>query len=163
MPQLWPLLLWVPSVLSRTDREHALFGTRLLFIATCPTEGEIESVLVDRLLEPLGLPHVGVHGRPMIERVDALLDTLRILVHQQVHANAVRHAITELIHLMELPCGVNVQQRKRRQRRRERLDCEMQHHCAVFTDRIQHCGTLALRDSLAKYLNALGFKPLQVG
>ena len=114
-PQLRSLLLRVPAVLGRADREHPLLGPRLLLVAPRAAEREVEAVLVERLLQPLGLPHVGVHRGAVVERVDAELDALGVLVHEQVDAQLGGHAaVAELVHLLELPRGVDVQQRKRR-------------------------------------------------
>jgi hypothetical protein len=44
----------------RAEREDALLGAALLFVAARAAEGDVEAVEVERLLKPLGLPHVGV-------------------------------------------------------------------------------------------------------
>ena len=119
-------------------------------------------MLVDDLLEALGLPHVGVQRRAVIERVDALLDALRVLVHDQVEA-VLGGCVAELVHRLELPRRVDVHQRERRLRRVERLERQVQHHRAVLADRVQHRRSLRLRHRLAHDLDRLGLEPLQVG
>ena len=120
-PQLGPLRLRVPPVLGRADREHPLLGPRLLLVAAGTAEGQVEPVLVERLLEPLGLPDVGVRRRPVVEGVDAPRHALGVLVHEQLHADLGGHPVAELVHRLELPGRVDVQQRERRHRRVERL------------------------------------------
>ena len=71
--------------------------------------------------------------------------------------------IAELVHRPELPGGVDMQQRKWRRRRVERLESKVQHDRAVFAGRVEHDRSLTLRDGLAKNVDALGFEPLQVG
>ena len=59
-PQLRALVLRVPAVLRGAEREDALLGARLLLVAARAAEGGVEAVLVERLLQRLGLHHVGV-------------------------------------------------------------------------------------------------------
>jgi hypothetical protein len=114
-PQLGPLALRVPLVLRRADREHPLLGPRLLLVATRAAEAQVEAVHVDHLLEALGLPHVGVQRRAVVERVDPLLDALGVLVHDQLHARLRRPGRGSRTS-PELPRGVDVHQRERRLR-----------------------------------------------
>ena len=58
-------------------------------------EGDVEAVLVERLLQALGLPHVGVQ-RAMVEGVDAARLRFRVLVDQQLHARFRCHAVAQL-------------------------------------------------------------------
>ena len=57
-------------VLCRADREHALLGARLLFVAPGAAERGVEAVDVERLLERLRLHDVGVNRRAVRERID---------------------------------------------------------------------------------------------
>jgi hypothetical protein len=162
-PQLGPLGLGVPAVLGRSDREHPLLGPGLLLVAAGTAEREVEAVLVEGLLQALGLPDVGVHRRAMVERVDAPRHRVRVLVHEQLHADLGGHPVAELVHRLELPRRVDVQQRERWHRRIEGLRRQVQHAGAVLADRIQHHGLLGLRDRLAEDLDALGLQSLEVG
>ncbi len=162
-PQLGALRLGIPAVLHGADREDPLLGPGLLLVTPGTAEGEIEAVEVEGLLEALGLPQVGVHRRAMVERVDAPLDAIGVLVHEQLHADFLGHLVAELVHGPELPRRVHVQQRERRHRRVEGLRRQAQHHRAVFTDRVQHHRLLRLRDRLTEDMDALGLEPLQVG
>jgi hypothetical protein len=73
-------------VLRGAEREDALLGARLLFVAPGTAKGHIEAVLVQRLLQALGLHDVGVDGRAVGERIDVLFNPFRVDVHQQFHA-----------------------------------------------------------------------------
>ncbi len=163
LPQLRPLVLRIPAMLCGAEGEDALLGAALLLVAARAAEGGVEAVLVERLLERLRLHDVGVHLRAVRERVDALRQTLRVHVHEQLHAEFARHLVAKLVHVAELPRRVDVQQRKRRRRRIERLDREVQHHRAVLADGVEHHRLLALRHHLAHDVDALGLEPLQVG
>src|SRR6476469_4786396 len=66
-PQLGPLPLRVPAVIAVAEAEHALLRAALFLVAPGAAERGVEAVLVERLLQPFGLPHVGVQ-RPVIER-----------------------------------------------------------------------------------------------
>ena len=46
----------------RAEAEDALLGAALLLVAAGAAEGGVEAVFVERLLQPLGLPHVGVEA-----------------------------------------------------------------------------------------------------
>ena len=132
-------------------------------VASRTTESEVEAVLVERLLQPLRLPHIGVYRRAVREWIDAPLDRFRVDVHQQLQAELARHLVSKRDHLAELPRGVDVQQLERRLRRVEGLHRQVQHHRAVLADRIQHHRVLGIGHRFAQDIDALGFEPLQVG
>ena len=117
---------------------------------------------VERLLEALGLPQLGVHGRAVIERIDLALHAIRVDVDQQVHPRAGRRAVAERVHVAELPRRVHVEQRKRRRARIERLAREVEHHRAVLAHRVEHDRPLALRDGFAHDVDALRLERLEV-
>src|SRR5205823_691329 len=54
------------------------------------------------------------------------------------------------------------QERKRRLARMEGLERQPQHHRAVLPDRVQHHGSLGLRDDLAHDVDAFGLQALEV-
>ena len=56
-----------------------------------------------------------------------------------------------------------MQKRKRRFRRIERLERQVQHHRAVLADRVEHHGPLALGDDFSHDVDALGFEALKMG
>ena len=161
-PELGPLVLRVPAVLRRAEGEDPLLRARLLLVAPRPAEGGVEAVLVERLLEPLGLHHVGVHDRAAVERVDAARDAVLVHVHEEVDAVLLRHPGAEGVHLLELPRRVDVQERERRRRRRERLLGQAEHDRAVLADRVEHHRVLGGGDDLAHDVDRLGLEPLEM-
>src|SRR3984893_5668684 len=50
-PQLGALVLRIPAMLRRAERENALLRPALLLIAPCSAEGHIEAILIERLLQ----------------------------------------------------------------------------------------------------------------
>ena len=161
-PQLRALQLRIPAVLRRAEREDALLGAGLLLVAARAAEGRVEAVLVQRLLQALRLPDVGMDRGAMREGIDAHRQRLGIDVDDQVEAELLGHLAAKLDHFAELPRRVDVEQREGRLRRMERLHGEVQHHRAVLADRVEHHRPLALGDGLAHDVDALGFEPLQV-
>ncbi len=83
VPQLRALVLGIPAVLLAAEREDALLGARLLLVAARAADRRVEAVLIQRLLQRLGLHHVGMHGGAVADRADALGDAFGIGVHVQ--------------------------------------------------------------------------------
>src|SRR5579859_2373947 len=54
MPELGALILGVPAVTRRTEREHPLLRPALLLVAARAAEGRIKTIEIQRLLEALG-------------------------------------------------------------------------------------------------------------
>jgi len=162
IPQLGPLVLRIPPVAGRAEREDALLGPALFLVAPRTAKGGIEAPLVECLLQPLGLPHIGVE-RAVVERVDAALLGFGVVVDQQLHAAFLGHPVAQTIHILELPGRVHVQQRERRRRRVERLARKVQHHCTVLAHGIQHHRTLRLGHDLADDVDRLGLEPFEMG
>src|SRR3546814_8527751 len=69
VPQFRALVLGIPAVAGGAEGEDALLRPALFLVAAGAAEGRVEAVEVERLLQPLRLPHVGVQ-RAGIERVD---------------------------------------------------------------------------------------------
>jgi hypothetical protein len=143
--------------------EHALLGAGLFFVAPGAAESRVEAVLVERLPKPLGFPDVGMHGRAVGERVDAFLDGLGILVHDELHAGLLGHPLAHEVHVAKLPRGVDVQKREGRHRRVERLARQVQHDRAVLADGVEHHRLFGLGDDFAKDVNAFGLESLEMG
>ena len=76
-------------------REHPLLGAALLFVAARAAKGDVETVLVQRLLQTLGLHHVGMQRAAVVERVDVLLHALGVDVHDQLHADLLGHLVAK--------------------------------------------------------------------
>src|SRR5438445_3005883 len=123
--ELGTLVLGIPVMLSRTERENALLRSRFLFVTTGAPERRVEAVLVDRLLQGLRLHDVGVNRRAMDEGIDVHFQSLGINVHDEIEPQLLRHAITKLVHCAEFPRGIDVQQRKGRLGGMKRLHGEM--------------------------------------
>src|SRR5690606_612857 len=141
----------------------AFLGARLLLVAAGPADGGIELPLVQRLLERLGLHHVGVHGSTVADRADALGEAVRVGPGAQLDPGFLRAAVAERDHLAELPGGVHVQQRDRRPRRMEGLEQQVQQHRAVLADRVHHDRVADAGRDLAQDVDALGLEPVEVG
>jgi L-fucose isomerase-like protein len=71
--------------------------------------------------------------------------------------------VAHLVHGLELPGRVDVQQREGRLGRIEGLGRQVQHHRAVLADRVEHHRAFALGDHLSHDVDALGFQTLQMG
>ncbi|MCY1433355.1 hypothetical protein D9M71_493820 [compost metagenome] len=145
-----------------TDREHPLLGPRLFFVAARAAECGIETVVIERLLETLGLPHIGVQRRAVVEGVDLLLHALGIDVYQQLQAQALGGLVAEGDHLAELPGGVHVQQGEGRLARGEGLHRQVQHDRAVLADGVEHHRVFTLGHHFTDDLDAFRFQPLQM-
>src|SRR5258708_7247848 len=161
IPELWTLILWVPTMIGGTKRKDALLGAGLLFIAASAAECNIEAVFRQRLLQPCGLPKVGMQ-RAVIEWVDSPRGGLGIPVHDKLHAAALGHLVAHLVHRTKLPASIDMQQREGWVTRKERLAGQMQHDGAILACRIQHHGSFTLRNDFTHDVNAFGFEPLQM-
>ena len=142
--------------------ENAFLGAALFLIPPPAAKGDIEAELVERLLQPLGLPHICVQGA-VIEGVNPALHGFRILPDQQLHPGIARGLFAQCVHVLKLPGGIDMQQRKRRGRGVKRLARQMQHHRAVLAHRIKHHRLIRLGHHFAHDVDAFGFKPLKVG
>ncbi len=99
-------------------------STRAPWPATSPRRAgrrrnRVEAGCVERLLQPLGLHHVGV-DRSQSRTGSARRQALRVDVHDQLEAGPAAIGRGS-VHLLELPRRVDVQQRERRLARKERL------------------------------------------
>ena len=101
--------------------------------------------------------------RAMVERVDPAGRGFGVLIDDQVHARFRRHPVTQLVHFLELPGGVDMQQRERRGRGVERQPGQVQHHRAVLANRIHHHRALSLCHHFAHDVDRFGLKPLKMG
>ncbi|MNR10170.1 hypothetical protein D3C85_1264060 [compost metagenome] len=149
-------------MLAVAERVHALFGAGFLFIATGAAECCVETILVECLLEALGLHDVGVLGAAVGERVDVLRHAVRVDVGDQVEAQLGDHLVAEAVHLLEFPASVDVHHRKRQLAREERLACQVQHHGGVFTDGVQHHRVIELGGHLADDVDAFRLQLFQM-
>src|SRR3546814_20365155 len=106
-------LLRIPAMGGAAEREDALLGPGLFLVAARPADGGVEPPPVQRLLEGLGLHHVGVHGGAVADRTDALGNAIRVGPDMPLTPRHGGAALAETEHLPQLPAGVDVQQRER--------------------------------------------------
>ncbi len=131
-------------------REDALLGARALFVAASAPERAVEGVLREGLLQRVGLHDRCVFVAALVERVDVRGEAFGVRVDDELGPDLFRHAVAMRDHVPELPGRVDVHQRERERRRRERLLGEAQHHRAVLADRVEHHRVLELGDGLAQ-------------
>jgi hypothetical protein len=101
-------------------------------------------VLIERLLQPSVFHDVRVQGA-VIEGVDAALDGLRVLVHDQFHAGVACGLCAQAVHVLELPGGIDMQQRETAVATGRRPCGQVQHDRRVLADRVEHHRPLGLR------------------
>lgn len=93
---------------------------------------------IERLTERDCLHHSGVLRRTSIEWIDFLLDTFLVGVNEEIESVFLRYRISEGDHLLELPCGVDVQEREWDRRRIESLPRQVEEYGGILADRIEH-------------------------
>jgi hypothetical protein len=121
-----------------------------------------KAVEIQSLLQPLGLPHVGVQGA-VVEWVDPALLGFRVMIDEQFHAGILRGLVAQVVHCLELPGRIDMEERKGRGRGVEGLLRQVQHHGGILADRIEHHRLFSLGDDLAHDVDAFGLQPLQMG
>ncbi|GAC1044631.1 hypothetical protein thsrh120_46350 [Rhizobium sp. No.120] len=100
--------------------------------------------------------------RAMVEWIDILFDGLRVNMNDELHSTFRADAVTELIHLMELPSRVHVKKRKWRCRRKKRLSHQVKENRTILSKRVQQHGITRFNVSFPDNVNTLGLKPCQV-
>jgi hypothetical protein len=83
-------------------------------------------------------------------------------VHDELGVQALRGFVAEGNHFLELPAGVDVQQREGNATGEERLAREVQQHRGIFADGVHQQRLGELGRHLAHDVDALGFQPRQV-
>ena len=99
----------------------------------------------------------------MIDGVDVVREALRVHMHDQFQPKLFHRPVAECDHVARLPAGIDVEQRKRRLLRPERLARQVQENRRVLADRVEQHGFAELRRRLPENVNALGFKEIQMG
>ena len=115
------------------------------------------AVLVERLLQRLGLHDVGV-AAAMRERRDARGLAGFVRVDDQLGVQSLRGLVAERNHLLELPARVDVQQREGNASGEEGLAGQVQQHRGVLADGIHQDGLRELGRHLAEDVDAFGFE-----
>ena len=162
IPQFRPLIARVPAMAGRAEREDPLFRPALLLVAARAAEGGIELMVIERLLQRIGLHDLGMQRRAGSDRIDAAREAVLVHMHDQIEPEPPRGFVAKRDHVAELPGGVDMQQREGEFRRIERLERDMQHDAGVLADRIQHHRLLELGNDVAHDLDGLGFKAPQM-
>src|SRR5580765_7526732 len=93
-------------------------------------------MLVERLLQRLGLHHLGMQRRARSDRVDAALKSFLVDMNDQFQPEAPYRRVAKFDHLAELPHRVDMEQRQRKLRGMERLPRKMQQNVRALADRI---------------------------
>ena len=120
-------------------------------------------MLGEGLEQALRLHDVGVYLATMGDGADALLDALLVDMHQQINIVLLGDAVAELDHFLELPRGVDVQERERDLGRIKCLAGQVHHHARVFADAVEHDRIVELGRDFANDVDALRFELTQVG
>jgi len=161
IPQFRTLVFGVPPMTGSAEREYALFCATFLLVTPCSAKSYVETVQVQRLLQPFGLPHIGMKWA-VIERIDPAFLRFLILMDDQFHAGILCRFFAQRVHILEFPRCIYVKKRERRGRRKEGLLREMQQYCAVLTDAIHHHRFFCLGDHFPHDMDRFGFKSLQM-
>src|SRR5580704_14062320 len=117
---------------------------------------------IERLLETLRFPHIGMQLRAMFERVDSARFSLWILEDDQLHSGFLRDAVTKLVHRAELPRCVDMQQREGRHAGSKCFASQMYHHRRILSHRVQHYRVFHFRDYFAHDMDRFSFQALQM-
>jgi len=94
------------------ERKDALLGTAFFFVAARAADRHVKAEFVERLLQRLGLHHLGVQRRAGSDRVDALGQPVLIGVHDKLDPEPRGGRVAKRDHLAKLPGRVDMQQRE---------------------------------------------------
>lgn len=101
--------------------------------------------------------------RAVVEGIDLASKSIRVLINQQLHAAFLSHPVSHRVHFLELPSGVHMEQREGWGCRIKCLAGQMQHHCGIFPDGIEHHGPFGFCNNFTQDVNAFGLKALEMG
>jgi hypothetical protein len=104
-----------------------------------------------------------MHGRTGGDRVDAPTQSIFVCIDTQIDPQLRRENVAVNDHLVEIPGGGDMQERKGRIGRIESLSSEMQHRRRIFSDRIKEDRIAELRHHLAHDFNGFRLQPPQMG
>ena len=85
------------------EGKDPFLGARFLLVATGPAECRVEPMLIESLLQRLGLHDLRVQRRAMGEGPDTLLYAFGVRIDDQLETMRRRHAVAEGDHLAKLP------------------------------------------------------------
>ena len=155
VPQFRPLVFRIPDVVGGAEGEHAFLGAASFLVAAGAAERGIEPVLRQRLLQRFGLHDVRIERRAVGKRIDPLREAVTVHVHDQTEPEPRRGLVAKADHLAKLPRCIDVQKRKRRFRRKERLSRQMQQNGRILADRVEQNRLAEFRRHLAEYMKSL--------
>jgi hypothetical protein len=118
--------------------------------------------MIKRLTQGLRLHDVRVQLGTVADWANAAGEAVAIDVHDELKPKLGGTTVPERDHVAKLPGGVNVQQRKRRLARIERLQRQVQQNRRVLADGIEQHRIVALRDGLPNDVNALGLQGIEM-
>jgi hypothetical protein len=99
----------------------------------------------------------------MIEWIDPRASASGLLVHEQLHSGSFRrHPSRSVVHVLELPGRVDMEQREGRRRGIECLARQVQHHRAVLAHGIEHHRGVQPPQPLHADVDALGLEALEM-
>ena len=120
-------------------------------------------MLIQSLLESLGLHDVRMNFRTVGDRSHPLGNTLLIDVNDQLHAGLFCHLVPEIDHFTELPRGVYMHQWKWWYCWSKCFAGQVKHYCRIFPDGIQHDWLIKLSNHLTNNVDAFRFEGFEVG
>ena len=138
VPEFRPLPLRVPAMAGAAHREHPLLGARTFLVAPRAADRHVVFAFGQRLLQRVGLHHLGVDVAAVVERIDVLAHALGVGVDPQIETEPLRGGVAEGDHVAELPRRIDVQQREWRLGGEERLERQVQQDRGVLADRVEH-------------------------
>ncbi len=164
-PQLGALGLGVPLAELVAEREDALLGAGLLFVAAGAAHQRVELVLADGFQQRHGLGRVARIGF-LAQAHGAALDRVLDMAHHQARAQLSHALVAEGDHFRIVVAGVDMHQRERQLdlavAQAEGLQRQVQHHDRVLAAREQQRRVAALGHHLADDVDRLGFEAVEV-
>jgi hypothetical protein len=81
---------------------------------------------IERLFQSLRLHHIGVERGGVIDGIDVIRAAFLVDMHNEIETQFAHCPVPEGDHVLRLPPGIDVEQRKRRVLRPKRLPREME-------------------------------------
>src|SRR5262249_13905465 len=128
VPQLWPLVAWIPGVVFAAEGKNSLLGPALFLVAPCAAERGVKAELVESLLERLRFHDMCVDCRTRADRADSFFEAVFVDVNDQIEVKPPCRLVAKCDHFSEFPRGIDMQQRERQARWVKRLERQVQHH-----------------------------------
>ena len=162
VPQFGPLVFRIPLAEPVPERKEPFLGPRFLLLAPGAAQRGVEAPFPEPVEQGLGLQQAAAPLRAQVVGIGAFGDGFLVAVDDQVRLVFLGHALSKVVHLLELVPGIDVHEREGQFLRIEGLAREVQHDRGILADGIQHYGPFEFRDDLAHDVDALGFELHQV-